>query len=276
MDEAQAVRTPRALWLALVAIALGIAWFLCGGASSASATNLLPDTPPVADASAPAPPTASVPVAPALAAAEPVLPAVPAAAVPPAISAAPDSRAPSLSVETVVGDAASAVTEAVASDIDRLVSVSETAGAPIVAALVALTPPVTIPAVTLPTVSIPAATAPTASTAVAPPTSAVGPSADAAQADSAPADPSATAAFESLTPPGAAASAAATPLGAPGHPVDLPQPAPATAAAGGAGLMSVVANNAAAGGVSAEAARLTPEDDALPSSLATSPGSSPA
>jgi len=125
-------------------------------------------------------------------------------------------------------------------------------------------------------VSVPAATAPTASTAIAPPTSSVCPSADAAQGDSAPADPSATAGFVSLTPPDAAASAAVTPLGTPGHPVDLPQPAPATAAAGGAGPVSVVANNAAAGGVSAEAARLTPEDDALPSSLATSPGSSPA
>ncbi|MCI4658207.1 hypothetical protein [Cryobacterium zhongshanensis] len=288
MDESQAVHTPRALWLALVAIALGIAWFLCGGASSASATNLLPDTPPVAavaDASVPVS-TAPVPVAPALEAVEALLPAVPAAAVLPEIAAVPEARTQSLPVPIIVGETVSIAAEVVVAGLDARVTAGATAGAPIVATLVALAPAVALPAVALPAmtisavalpaVSVPAATVPTESLVSGPPTSPARANADATPVDPAHGAPFATTDFASLTPADAAASAAGTPLGVPGQPVNLPQPTPVTASSGGTGAVSVLPHHASARAASIAAARLASEDDALPSSPATDPGSSPA
>lgn len=300
MDKAQEFRAPRALWLALVAVALGIACFLCGGVNSASAANLLPDSPPAVDASVSVPPTSPVPDVAAAAVEALVVPSAIAAPVPaPIVSAVP--IVPAVPAESGLAEAAVApggevvqvLAETVVADSSAVAAVIESSGAPIVIAVVVQVPPLALPAVTiqtailppitvtisttaLPTVGVssvttPATTAPTDSSVPAARTSS-----DRSSAASVQNDRVTTEAVVSLTHPDAEASAARDPLGAPGHPVNLPQRMPATAAADGIGAVSLLSNSGSVGGASVVAARHAAEDDDLPSSLATEPGSSPA
>ncbi|TFC34167.1 hypothetical protein E3O55_02855 [Cryobacterium sp. MDB1-18-2] len=268
MNDAEAFRAPRALWLALVAVALGIAWFLCGGANPASATDLLPDAPPATDAAAPGLLNASVPE---LVASVPAF-AVSVVADAPGVDTATIDAA-SADVPEAVGTAMTPILAAVAAEVPDVsipdLSIPDVAGSPV-------TVPVAVPTIALAVSDLSTLATRTVITSVVPAgTVFVAPSAH-------PFPPSVRGtagtpdAVASLTLLDAAASATGAPLGTPGHPVNLPQPTPDAAAPGGGSSASLLATCGSTRAASVAALRLTFEDDALPSFLSIDPASSPA
>jgi hypothetical protein len=271
MDDAQAFRAPRALWLALVAVALGIAWFLCGGTNPASAAELLPDAPPATDAAAPGLLNASVPE---------LVASVPAAAVSlvadvPGVDTA-TIDAESAGVPESVGTTIAPILAAVAAEVPDVgipdLGIPDVVGLPVVV-------PVAVPTIalaasdvsTLVTRAVITSVVPAGTVFVAPSVHSFAPSARGTVGTAGSPD-----AVASLTQADAAASATGAPLGTPGHPVNLPQPAPDAAAPGGGSSAALLATCGSTRAASVAALRLTFEDDSLPSSLSIDPGSSPA
>jgi hypothetical protein len=281
MDDAQTFRAPRTLWLALVALALGVVWFLCGGAPSASASTTVPDVPPTEGTVA-----GIVLHAPVDSADAPIDTAIAVASDP---ALAPVTAVAALAAEPLLAPIVDVVAPVVAPLVGTVVAATETDIAPTVAAVVDQIPAVSIPVLSIPVVSLPTVDLPVVSDpalsavpvipAIATPAapalvSLCSPAVATVDGDSgAPTEANTVA---SLTAADAAASAAGDPFGASGHPVNLPQPAPSSAGAAGTGAPGLVTNVGSGADSSFAAARQTPGDDALPSSPSTDPGSSPA